>query len=57
MGRSALLPAVITGSFCAVFAVVVSSIGMIVSIVPGLLIAFISGFLGSLFATYVLKKK
>ena len=56
MTKSALLPAFLTGAFCAVFAVVVGSISMIVSVVPGILIAFVSGFLGSLFATYVLKR-
>ena len=56
MNKSAILAAVLTGSFCAVFAVVVSSIGMLVSIVPGLIIAFISGFLGSLFATFIIKR-
>ena len=56
MNKSAILPAVLTGSFCAVFAVVITMLGSIVSVVPGLLIAFVSGFLGSLFATFVLKK-
>ena len=55
MAKRALLSACITGSFCAIFAVVVTSLGMLISIVPGILIAFVSGFLGSLFANYVLK--
>lgn len=55
MNKKALLSALITGCFCAVFAVVVTALGMIISIVPGLAIAFVSGFLGSLFASYIVK--
>jgi len=31
-------------------------LGMLISLVPGILIAFVSGFLGSLFASYVMKE-
>ncbi len=55
MAKRAILSALITGGFCAIFAFIVTALGMLISVVPGLLIAFVSGFLGSLFASYVLK--
>jgi hypothetical protein len=57
MAKRSLLSALITGCFCAVFAVVVTSLGMLISLVPGILIAFVSGFMGSLVAIYVLKER
>lgn len=57
MAQRAVISALLTGCFCAVFAVVVTTLGMLVSIVPGLLIAFVSGFLGSLFASFILKDR
>lgn len=55
MSKIALLSAVITGVFCAVFAMLVTTLGMLISLVPGVLIAFVSGFRGSLFDGYVTK--
>jgi len=55
MSKLALLSAVITGVFCAVFAMLVTTLGMLFSLVPGLFVAFVSGFRGSLFDSYVTK--
>lgn len=52
MIKRALLSAVITGAFCAVFAVIVTMLGNLISLVPGGMIAFVSGFCGSLCASY-----
>ena len=56
MKSRVLLQAVITGAFCAVFAVAIAMFGMLFASLPGAFLAFVSGFLGSLFAAKVLKK-
>jgi hypothetical protein len=55
MSKIALLSAVITGGFCAVFAVLVTTLGIMISLVSVVLIAFVSRFRGSLFDSYVTK--
>ncbi|WP_293444213.1 hypothetical protein [Planktotalea sp.] len=55
MSKRAVLSAVITGGFCAVFAVLFTMLGMLISLVPGVFIAFVLGFLGSLCASYVMR--
>jgi hypothetical protein len=57
MLTKALVPALLTGAFCAGFAVLVSSFGMLFAFLPVIAISFVSGFLGSLFATYVTKRR
>ena len=51
-----LITASLTGGFCAVFALAVTALGALVSFLPGMIIAFISGFCGSLFASLVLRR-
>ncbi|MEJ5217166.1 hypothetical protein WG622_02860 [Cognatishimia sp. D5M38] len=56
MWRSALLPACTTGAFCAVFALVVSSIAPMLGATQVLAVSFVSGFFGSLVAHFVIRK-
>ena len=55
--RSTVLAAVLTGGFCAVFAVAIAMFGMLFASLPGAILAFVSGFLGSLFASSVTKRR
>jgi len=52
--KTALLPAALTGTFCAVFAVVIDATTNMLDTVPVIALAFVSGFLGSLFSRFVL---
>jgi hypothetical protein len=56
MWRSALLPACTTGAFCAVFALVISSIAPMLGTTQILATSFVSGFLGSLVARLIIRK-
>lgn len=51
-----LLRAGLTGAFCLVFALVIDRVTDLLSLVPVILLSFASGFLGSLFASFVLRK-
>ena len=55
MLREVFLRAATTGVFCAVFAVVVKFAAPMLGLVDVVLVSATSGFLGSLFATFVLK--
>lgn len=52
----ALIPAMLTGLFCAVFALVANAVLSMTGMWAGIGLAFISGFCGSMFAHYVLRK-
>lgn len=52
----ALIPAMLTGLFCALFAFVANAVLSITGMWAGIGLAFISGFCGSMFAHYVLRK-
>jgi|AACY02.3.fsa_nt_gi hypothetical protein len=54
--RVVLSMAALTGLFCAVFALVVSFVTMVLSPLQLSLISFLSGALGSLFAQLVLRR-
>ena len=54
MVRAAILPAALTGAFCAVFAVAVDLLTNMLEQGQLILVSFTSGFLGSLFARFVL---
>ncbi|WP_370228862.1 hypothetical protein [Cognatishimia sp.] len=56
MWRAALLPACTTGAFCAVFALVISSLAPMLGTTQVLATSFASGFLGSLVAQLILRK-
>jgi predicted membrane-bound spermidine synthase len=56
MWRTALLSACTTGAFCAVFALVISSIAPMLSGTQILATSFVSGFLGSLVARALLNR-
>ncbi len=53
MLRASLFSAALTGLFCAGFAVFVDAITMLFSVWHLLAVSFVSGFLGSLFATFI----
>jgi hypothetical protein len=57
MIRAALIPALTTGIFCAGFAVVVNVLTSMLSVGGTVTLAFASGFLGSLFAWFVLRRR
>lgn len=57
MVRGALAAAVLTATFCAIFATVMHQIAPMVSLVPVIALSAVSGFLGSLFASLVLKAR
>ncbi len=48
--------AVLTGAFCIVFALVVDVVTDALSLLPVIGLSFVSGFLGSLFASTVLRR-
>ena len=56
MLRSVLIPAILTGAFCSVFAITVDAILDMVGMYAVAGIAATSGFLGSLFASFVTGK-
>ena len=56
MVRSYLVPAVLTGAFCAVFALAVDAVVSMVSTFAVAGLAAVSGFFGSIFARAVLGK-
>lgn len=49
-----LTTSVLTGVFCAVFAIGVDTVFSALPMIAGIALAFVSGFLGSLFAQLVL---
>lgn len=51
-----LLRASLTGAFCLVFALVIERVSDLLSLVPVILLSFTSGFLGSLFASFMLRR-
>ena len=53
MLRASLVSAALTGLFCAGFAIFVDAITMLISVWHLLAVSFVSGFLGSLFATFI----
>ena len=53
---AALVTSVLTGVFCAVFAVVVNAVPEALSLWAVIGVAFASGFCGSLFAQFVLRR-
>ena len=55
MLRMALLPAVLTGVFCAGFAMAVELVTEALNVMTLIALAFVSGFLGSLFARLMLR--
>lgn len=55
MLRATLIPAVLTGVFCSVFAGVVDIVTDALSMMAVVIMAFISGFCGSLFARLILR--
>lgn len=57
MIRSLFLPAVLTGAFCAVFAVGIDWLTNMLERGQILGLSFVSGFLGSLFASLVLRRR
>lgn len=57
MIRAAVLPAALTGVFCAGFSVFVSTFAPMLGFGTVVGVSFVSGFLGSLFATFVMGKK
>jgi len=57
MTRQALIAALTTGGFCAVFASVVDAVTMALSLWQVMLAGGISGFLGSLLASLVWRKR
>ena len=57
MTRSILMAALTTGGFCAVFAVGVSQITQMLAIWQVAGVSALSGFLGSLFASFVLRRQ
>lgn len=54
MSRSILLAALTTGLFCAGFTFVVEMVTELLTLTQALIAAMISGFCGSLFASFVL---
>ena len=56
MARSLLLPAVLTGVFCAAFAVGIDYITDMLARGQVMLLSFVSGFCGSIFARLVLRR-
>ena len=54
---TALIPALLTGLFCAIFAFTANAVLSMTGMWAGILLAFVSGFCGSLFASLVLRKK
>ena len=54
MARSIVLTALLTGAFCAVFAVLVEVVTDLFGVWQLMLVSFLSGSLGSLFAQTVL---
>ena len=56
MLRSALIPALATGLFCSIFAGVLDLATEMLTMVQVMIWAAVSGFLGSLFAKFVLKR-
>ena len=57
MMRTALLPAALTGVFCAAFAVGVDLLTNMLEQGQIILVSFVSGFLVSLFARFILRRK
>jgi hypothetical protein len=57
MLRAAIFPAVLTGIFCAIFALAVDTLTDMLAQGQVMLVSFFSGFLGSLFASVVLRRK
>jgi hypothetical protein len=57
MLRTVLIPALTTGAFCAVFAVSIDAIVSMVSTAQVAMLAATSGFLGSIFASLVWRRK
>ncbi len=55
--RAILLAAMLTGVFCSVFTVVVDQVIDALSSQVAIGLSFVSGFLGSLFAQMVLRRK
>ncbi len=53
----AFLQATLTGAFCIVFALVVDVVTDALSLAPVVGLSFLSGFLGSLFATFVVRRQ
>ncbi|MHA6323599.1 hypothetical protein [Roseivivax sp. CAU 1753] len=51
--KLALLPAALTGAFCVIFSIVVSVLAGVLDMGIFLIVTFISGFLGNLFAQAV----
>ena len=56
MLRAFLLPAILTGAFCAAFAVGIDWLTDMLARGQVIGISFVSGFLGSLFASLVLRR-
>ncbi|PWR03482.1 hypothetical protein DKT77_06385 [Meridianimarinicoccus roseus] len=55
--RAALAAASLTGLFCAAFVLVARFVGPLLPALPVVAFSFVSGFLGSLFASYVLRRR
>ena len=56
MIKALLLPAILTGMFCGAFAMGIDFLTDMLARQQVLVISFISGFLGSIFASVVLKR-
>ena len=56
MIKAVVIPAILTGVFCAGFAVVIDQLTNMIERTQVILVSFISGFLGSIFARFVLGK-
>ncbi len=57
MARLVLTTSVMTGVFCALFSVVVGIVAEALSMPTLIVLSFVSGFLGSLIAQIVMKRK
>ncbi|MBY6047458.1 hypothetical protein KUV47_05225 [Vannielia litorea] len=55
--KAALIAAFTTGAFCAVFAVGVDQVAGMLPLGAVVLVSFVSGFLGSLFARFVWRQR
>lgn len=56
MWRTAVTAAIATGGFCSIFAIGIDAVTDALNWMQVMVISFVSGFLGSLFATIVLGK-
>ncbi len=55
--RIALTSAALTGAFCAGFVVLIDKLAGMLPLAPVIMLSFLSGFLGSLFARFVMGRK